>query len=238
MAGPGRGSLLHITAPTRYAIRAGVLLTCATAMLLAIQYQNLPPLLAVHFAWNGVPNGWQFKTIWRVLTPVFVQMALLGSLGALAALLVWRPGEGRTGRAPDAAAAATAAEAVMLMALIWVAFQSYGAFALSRLWMTSAPTLGTGYAALEIFGLLLTILVVGRAHRRLGRPEPLPYIASEWRFGHLYCNAADPSLFVPTRDGRRWTLNFGRPAAALLMGGVLAAGVFLPLAILIIGLRS
>jgi hypothetical protein len=169
---------------------------------------------------------------------VFVQIALLGSLGALAALLVWRPGEERTGRACDAEAAATAAEAVMLMALIWVAFQSYAAFALSRVWMTGAATLGAWYTALEIFGLWLTAVVGVRAHRRLGRPEPLPYIASEWRVGHLYCNAADPSLFVPTRDGRRWTLNFGRPAAVLLMGGVLAAGILLPLTILIIGLRS
>jgi len=44
-------------------------------------------------------------------------------------------------------------------------------------------------------------------------------------------------LFVPTRDGRRWTLNFGRPAAAILLGGILIVGVVAPTVMLALTLR-
>jgi uncharacterized membrane protein len=56
--------------------------------------------------------------------------------------------------------------------------------------------------------------------------------------GQLYKNPDDPALFVPTRDGRRWTLNFGRPVAAALLGVVLAIGIVGPTAILGLLLRG
>ena len=64
-----------------------------------------------------------------------------------------------------------------------------------------------------------------------------PYVASHWRLGQLYKNPADPALFVPTRDGRRWTLNFGRPVAGALLGLVLALGVLGPTVLLALALR-
>jgi uncharacterized membrane protein len=50
----------------------------------------------------------------------------------------------------------------------------------------------------------------------------------------LYKNREDPALFVPTRNGSRWTLNFGRPLAAALMGTILVLGIVLP--VVIVGL--
>ncbi len=76
-----------------------------------------------------------------------------------------------------------------------------------------------------------------RAHLQLGRPAPREYVAEHWRFGQLYSNAADPALFVPTRDGSRWTLNFGRPAAATLLGLLLTIGIVGPTVILWLVLR-
>jgi uncharacterized membrane protein len=46
-----------------------------------------------------------------------------------------------------------------------------------------------------------------------------------WRFTNLYFNPRDPSLFVPTRRGVGWTLNFGRPLAIVLIAGVLTVGI-------------
>jgi uncharacterized membrane protein len=66
---------------------------------------------------------------------------------------------------------------------------------------------------------------------------PRPFVAEHWRFGQLYHNPADPALFVPTRSGRRWTLNFGRPVAAALMGLVLGVGIIAPTVILGLLLR-
>jgi uncharacterized membrane protein len=50
-------------------------------------------------------------------------------------------------------------------------------------------------------------------------------------------NAADPALFVPTRNGARWTLNFGRPVTAALMAVILTVGIVGPAIILGLLLR-
>lgn len=42
-----------------------------------------------------------------------------------------------------------------------------------------------------------------------------------WWFGMIYHNAADPALFVEKRLGIGYTVNLGRPAGKLLVGGVL-----------------
>jgi len=42
---------------------------------------------------------------------------------------------------------------------------------------------------------------------------------------------------VPTRDGRRWTLNFGRPVAGALLGLVLVLGVLAPTVLIALALR-
>lgn len=251
----GQGRLLAPTPIARNAARATVLILLATATFLVVQYPSLPWLLPVHFKRGGVPNGWQYKTLGRVLVPVFIQLSLTLTFGAVAALLLSRPrpdgaSAGDTGAegvaatsaahrgatAPDVRAARAAAETILLMALIWVAFQAYAAVALVRMWTSGIGHL-RGYTALEIAGLVLTGIVAVRGHARVGRPSPRPYVAEHWRFGQLYKNAADPALFVPTRDGSRWTLNFGRPVAAAILGLVLFVGVVGPTAILILTLR-
>jgi uncharacterized membrane protein len=62
-------------------------------------------------------------------------------------------------------------------------------------------------------------------------------VSEHWRFSQLYKNPEDPALFVPTRDGTRWTLNFGRPIAAALLGVILMLGVVAPTIILALALR-
>ena len=105
--------------------------------------------------------------------------------------------------------------------------------------MWTAERAGLGwYTFVELSGVVLTGLVAVRAHVRLGRPDPRPYVAEHWRFGQLYKNPDDPALFVPTRDGSRWTLNFGRPIAAALLGLVLMTGIVGPTIILGLALRS
>jgi uncharacterized membrane protein len=207
-----------------------------TAGYVAIQYEQLPDLLVVQFMRNGFPNGFQYKTWPRVLMPVFVQFALMLTLGIVAALLLSRPHGEHDEDAPDVRAAATAAEAVALLGLIWIVVQAAGAFAITRMWQRQIPRL-TGFGLAEMIGLALTVVVAVRANLRLGRPEPRPFVPEHWRYGQLYKNAADPALFVPTRNGARWTLNFGRPVAAALMGVILLVGIVAPALILGLSLR-
>lgn len=222
---------------SRHAVRATVLMLLGTVAFLALCYPELPDILPVHFNRVGVPDGWQYRTLGRVLLPAFIQLALAASLGAIAALLLSRGAGAHAPAAPDVVAAAAAAETVLLISLIWVSFQAYAAVALVAVWTSGRAGLGPGYTVVEIGGLLLTVVVAMRGHRRIGRPEPRPFVAAHWRLGQLYKNADDPALFVPTRDGSRWTLNFGRPRAAALLGVVLALGVLGPTLILVLALR-
>jgi uncharacterized membrane protein len=230
--------MIRSTLLTRRAVQlvAGVIV--GTATFLAVSYDSLPGLLPVHFKADGFPNGWQYKTVLRVLMPVFVQLALALTLGGIGTLLLFRRDSRHAPEAPDVKAATTAAEAVVLIALIWVSFQVYAAVALVRMWRIGRPGLGAGYILLEVIGLALTVIVGIRARARLGRPEAGLYVAEHWRLGQLYCNAENPALFVPTRDGSRWTLNFGRRAAVALLAVCLVAGVAVPTLILAMALRS
>jgi uncharacterized membrane protein len=222
---------------TRIALWLAILAVTASGAFLVRSYTQLPEVLPVHFNRYGYPDGWQFKTPARVLLPVFVQIALVTTFGAVSLLLLSRPHGELDRDAPDVRAASAAAEAIALIALIWVGFQAYAAVALATMWQRERAGLGSLYSILEITGIVATILVFVRAHLRLGRPTPRPYNAAHWRFGQLYRNPEDPALFVPTRDGSRWTLNFGRPVAAALMGIFLAGGILGPLVILRLLLR-
>ncbi len=223
------------TALTRAAGFGLLVVILATTTFLLLKYPSLPDLLPVHFA-RGVPDGWQYRTLPRVLIPVGVQLMLSATFGTVAMLLLSRPHGEMDRLAPDVRAAAVAAEAVVLLAFIWVLFQGYAAFSLAQLWVSDGASLPL-YNLAEIAGVVASIVVAVRAHRRLGRPEPRPFESSHWRLGQLYKNPDDPALFVPTRDGRRWTLNFGRPVAGALLGVVLVAGVLGPTAMLAMAFR-
>jgi uncharacterized membrane protein len=233
----GSATMVQPTPMTRAAVRVMIAATLASALFLVIRYADLPSLLPVHFKTNGAPNGWQFKTLARVLMPVYVQMALAATLGTIGALLLTRPAGSVDPQSADARAAAVAAEAVTLIGAIWVTFQGYAAFALVNMWTRERAGLGRPYLYFELLGIVLTGIVGTRAHARLGRPEPKPYVPEHWMLGQLYRNSADPALFVPTRDGTRWTLNFGRPVAATLLGLIIAIGVLAPIGIFALALR-
>jgi uncharacterized membrane protein len=232
-----RARLVRPTALTIAAVVASVATIAWSLAFLLVRYRALPQLLPVHFNTHGFPDGWQFKTYWRVLLPVFVQAALALILGAVGVLLLSRRHGAEDAEAADVKAAATAAEAVALLTFIWVAFQAYAGVALAIMWQRERAGLGGAYNALEIGGLLLTLAVSVRAHARLGRPDARPFVPEHWRYGQLYNNPFDPALFVPTRQGARWTLNFGRPVAAALLGVILILGIICPAVILGLLLR-
>ena len=229
-------SIVMPTRVTRAAAVGVLVVMVVTTTFLVLTYPSLPDLLPVHFAGRGLPDGWQYRTLPRVLIPVGVQAMLAVIFGTVAALLLSRPHGTLDRTAPDVRAAAAAAEAVVLLALIWVVFQSYAAFSLTQLWLSPRASLPF-YNLVEIAGGIASIVVAVHAHRGLGRPAPRPFVAGHWRLGQLYKNADDPALFVPTRDGRRWTLNFGRPVAGVLLGVVLVVGVLGPTALLAVALR-
>ena len=90
------------------------------------------------------------------------------------------------------------------------------------MWQRERAGLGVLYTILEVTGVVVDGHRVRPRASAAGTPGAAAVRADHWRFGQLYHNPADPALFVPTRDGPRWTLNFGRPVAAALLGIILA----------------
>jgi uncharacterized membrane protein len=232
---------------TRLAVVATLATMAFSVGFLAAQYRSLPYLLPVHFGRvaigqfnfgrNDGANGWQYKTYARVFMPVLVQAALVLIFGGVGTLLLARAHHDTDRHAPDVVAASVAAEAVALVGFIWVAFQAYAGVALVMMWHSSRARLGGPYTVITAIGAALSIAVAMRAERRLGRPAAPPFVAAHWRLGHLYKNADDPALFVPTRTGSRWTLNFGRPVAVVLLAFVLMVGIVAPTVIMGLLLR-
>ena len=232
--------LLRIVRPsslTWLAFIATLAIVAGTAAFLYGCYPSLPDVLPVRFNARSRPIGWQYKTYARVLMPALVEGALVLVLGAIGTLILWRSHADGEEDAADLVAASTAAEAIALIAFVWVAFQAYAAAALVQMWQRGRGGLGDWYPWITCAGIVLSIAVGYRAHRRLGRPSPREFVAEHWRLGHLYNNPSDPALFVPTRDGSRWTLNFGRPVAVALLGIALLVGVIAPTVILGLLLR-
>jgi uncharacterized membrane protein len=241
---------IRIVRPTRLtqlALVATLATIAFSAGFLAAQYRSLPSLLPVHFGRvaigqfhfgrNDGANGWQYKTYARVFMPVLVQMALATIFGGVALLLLARSHHDTDRHAPDVVAASVAAEGVALVGFIWVAFQAYAGVALVMMWHSGRARLGGPYTIITAAGVGLSIAVAVRAERRFGRPDAPPFVPEHWRFGHLYKNADDPALFVPTRTGSRWTLNFGRPVAVVLLALVLMVGIVGPTVIMGLLLR-
>ena len=193
MSAPARVRLVRPSPLTWLAIIGGASTIAFSAGFLFSAYPSLPWLLPVHFKLNGYPNGWQFKTYARVLVPVFIQCALVLTLGAVAALLLSRPHGVHDEQSADEQAASVAAEGVALIAFIWVAFQGYATFALARMWQRERAGLGRGYLYFEIAGIVLTIAVAARTHLRLGHPRP----------GRTWRNTGDSASSIATSPIRR-----------------------------------
>ncbi len=236
-AGERRLRVVRPTLLTWVAAIGTLIVLAASIAFMLYAYPSLPDLLPVRFSARRRPIGWQYKTYARVLMPAFVQAALVATLGSVGVLILSRSHTSGETRQPDVVAASTTAEAIALVSFVWVMVQAGAAAALADMWQGGRVGLGDSYAWLVGAGALLTVAIGVRAHRRLGRPAPRDYVAEHWRFGQLYKNPADPALFVPSRDGSRWTLNFGRPVAAALIGIALLVGVIAPTMILALSLR-
>ena len=90
--------------------------------------------------------------------------------------------------------------------------------------------------ALVIIGSIAISLVYGQAGSRLFRrmqgDDYLPDDDDEhWKLGIFYVNRDDPSVFLPERFGIGWTINFGRPAAWILIGCFVAMDAAVVLAV-------
>lgn len=236
---PRVAAVTRVTAVTRGATTLTLMVIAGTAGFLVGRFPRLPPRLPVHLDRAGFPDRWAAKSYPLVLMPVFIQLALAAVFGAVAVLLLRRASRpappdptGPPDPLGDDARMRAAGEALALLACIWIAFQGLAAIRIVRLWESGGGTLGSVYAVGLAAAVLGSVAVGGRAVIALQRTPASP--AGEervWRLRVLYVNPRDPALFAPMRDGRGYTLNFGRRAAVLWLAAILLAGLALPVLI-------
>jgi len=169
-----------------------------------------------------------------VLLPVGVQLSLASVFGALMLLVLWRgrPGEGFAPGIGDTERMRHAAEGIALLSALWIAFQGLGAWRLIEMWLRGeGASYGRIYSLALGAAVVLSIVITARTMKIVGQnraPTPRVINPSDWVLRGFYVNPRDPALYVPTRSGLGWTLNFGRPVAILLMLAILVVGFGVP----------
>lgn len=225
----------RIPAPTTLtwvALAATLASIVATAWFLGWAYGELPPAVPVRFI-RGEPVVYQFKTLALVMLPVGVQVALAAVFGALMLVVLWRarPGEGFQGGGDDTERMRHAAEGIALLGGLWIAFQGFGAWRLIELWFRGRGGYGEVYTFALMTAVVASVVIGARTMKLVGRNRMAADRAidpADWVLRGLYFNPRDPALYVPTRTGVGWTLNFGRPMAIAMMLAVLLLGFGVP----------
>jgi uncharacterized membrane protein len=217
--------------PTRSTLVAALWaagMTLATATYLALIYPTLQEGLPVRYL-RGEPVFFQVKTPLVVMLPSLVQVALLLTFGAIGLLLLWRarPETSDLAAQADSTRMRLAVQGVALLGAVWITVQALGAARLVAVWQGGRGGFGRIYNLTVLVSLIVSTVIVWRTMRAVRQEGPSAREAdpSMWRLSNLYFNPQDPSLFVPTRRGVGWTLNFGRPLAILLIAGVLTVGI-------------
>ena len=220
------------TTLTLVAIGVTMVSIAATAGFLAWAYGELPPAVPTHYM-RGEPVVYQFKSVPLVLLPVGVQLALATVFGGLVLLVLWRarPGEGFDEGDGDVDRMRHAAEGIALLSALWIGFQAFGAWRLVELWWRGRGGYGDAYSFALLTAIVLSVVIAARTMKLVGngrRPHARAINPADWVLHGLYVNRRDPALYVPTRTGAGWTLNFGRPLAILLMLTTLLVGFGVP----------
>lgn len=219
------------TSSTWFAIVLALAAWLTTTVFLGAIYPRLPFGLPVRYE-GGAPLIYQVKTPAMVMLPAIVQGALVVIFGALVLLLLWRAHTGTADAAADSDARRMrlAAEGVALLGAIWIGIQALGAVRLVLLWLRGEGGFGRVYSLAIVAAIGASIYLVVRTMKLVGRERrsTAPIDPAVWRMQHLYFNPRDPALFVPTRKGAGFTLNFGRPVAIVILTATLAIGVGAP----------
>lgn len=219
--------LPEATWPTRAAFIAALAIIGFTMSYLIWMYVELPFAVPVRFI-RERPIIHAFKSPLLVMLPVLVQLALVGFIGPLVALLLWRTHPSAVAD-EDAQRMKLVAEGVALIGCVWIAVQAASAVRLVALWERGGGGFGEIYTFVLVTAVVLSIVISARTLAVLStRRPPTVDDPAVWRLRHLYFNRRNPALFVPARSGSGYTLNFGRPLAVAGMAAMLCFGVIAP----------
>ena len=208
----------------------------AAALYLAANWQSIPERFAVHWGYDGRPNGWSTRSIGGVYGPLLIGFAVCVMIE------VFTYGIAHWTRQIDATRGAKAEARfrriqvnLLIVVQYFIAILFCGVPFLSfRGNPDEQPPIGGFLLGMAIFLVVLFALLIwtGQGGANLmnagsssdilpGGPIGDRTPDQCWRAGMFYVNPDDPAILVEKRFGIGYTLNFGRPGAWVLMGSIL-----------------
>lgn len=207
-----------------------LIVTITTVVIGVISYPSMPGILAVHSGAKGVPDRVAAKSVGTAFSLVFVQLGMTALLVGIAAAIYRSRPDIDPAHPVGSSRWYRQYMSLGVKALLGlVAMIDLGMLGSSLLMWTGTVTrwapLVVALPILAAVGVTLVVLARNNRERDVGeRDTGLTHRDDDknWRGGLFYINREDPTLMVPRRFGLGWTLNFGNPASAMLLAGVLA----------------
>ncbi len=202
-----------------------LLLLVPVAVTIAIAlyyYPKMPDRIPTHFDLNGNADSWSQKSAGVFMGPVTGQIILAAIL-----FLVGIFSRNASASIKGSPGAAPKYYAFRRFLSYWIIV--LGLFVESS-FMVAELTLAGVALNMQFFTIVLlaaviafTAVLIAVFFRMTRRPEPTGTVYdddSRWVLGMFYFNPSDPSIFVEKRSGIGQTLNFGRPAAWIVIAGI------------------
>jgi uncharacterized membrane protein len=213
-----------------------LLIVAGSALLLWMNWDQIPSRFPSRWSWDGTPTGWRTRTVLGVFGPVVMA-------GLVTTLMLWMAHAIGTGTR-QVAATGTAARlerrfkrgnAVYLMVSAYFMAILFSLMSVRPI-LAHTTRLPTGVSIvlalviLSVVSLLAWMYWLGQGGRRQVPVDEIvpPGDGSPddgWKAGIVYYNPDDPALFVERRMGWGWTLNFGHRASWLIVAIILAVTI-------------
>ena len=222
-------------------------LVALTAAVVAAGYGSMPDAIPMHVDVSGNVTDMVPKSPMVAAFPVALEVFL----AAVFAFCHWTVLRSKKGLEPGRPASSSWAYGVfayvqtaflLVMGLACTAACGFS-MALAMIGIVSmgaAVAVIVGVALLCVIGDLIVGVKYGQSGSRVFRMEASDTLLSDddrfWKLGMLYCNPDDASLFLPQRSGIGWTVNWGRPAAWVMVAAfALFVAAFIAICVVMVG---
>jgi uncharacterized membrane protein len=219
-----------------------------SAVYIRLIWDRIPESFPVHWGLNGEPNGWATRSFFGIYGPWLIGLTICAGLAFLSYLILHRARQVRaSGPSADAEIRFRRLQAKILLALeyfVALIFNGVPFHAVSahpeQMPNVSLFLLATLALIVIIFATLIRTGQGGANLMRAGSSSDIVESGAAvgdrtpdlcWKAGMFYVNRQDPALIVEKRFGFGYTLNFGHPAAWLLLVAILIALGVIPVVI-------
>jgi uncharacterized membrane protein len=230
-------------------VALAVVLTLAisAAVYGAIQYENLPDRIPLHFAVTGEADRWVAKSPRAVFLLPAVNLLVSGMLCGVAFLIANAKRSLRHEREGVSLNAQqrfhqTLSMIFCLSAMLVSAILAAATFSMIQVGLGHASRLslvtmigGAALGVLTVGMIAVVALRYGQGGSKLERDvEEAPLTGAladnrHWYLGLIYFNREDPSLIIERRFGFGYTINFGNWKAVALLAGLLVVTLSIPI---------